>query len=605
MLVGTRTITNRKHRNIELLNMSLRIELKKLWFHIGKRRQIQLVLILILMIIVSFVEIFSIGAVFPFLTVLASPERVFQNEQIKPIIDYLNINNPDQLIEPIALIFMIGVLVSGLARMILIYAQTKLGFAIGRDLSINIYRKILYQSYSDHIEKNSSEIITSLTEKVNSVTYGILIPILNIISSGIILLIVLAILLMISIRITISTFIGFGLVYYAILCLTRNRMKYTAVQINKKQTKIIKLLQESLGGIRDVIIDGTQEVYCKEYFDTEKKLKNEQARVQILSNIPRYGIEAFGLVILGIVALVITKKDTSVEYLLPILGMIALGAQRILPIMQQSYASWTYIRASKTSFSEALHLLDKSLPNYIKEEINPLKFNKEIKLKNIHFRYYKNSKWILENISININKGCRLGIVGETGSGKSTLTDIIMSLFDPEFGTLEIDDVVVTKHNRRNWQCHIAHVPQAVYLIDATITENIALGVPIAEIDIDRVIYAAKIAKLSEFIDLMPDKYNSIIGERGVKLSGGQRQRVGIARALYKKSDVIIFDEATSALDNETEREVIASIENMWKELTVIMIAHRITTLKYCDLIVELKNGKINRVGSYEKIFGK
>jgi ATP-binding cassette subfamily B protein len=271
--------------------------------------------------------------------------------------------------------------------------------------------------------------------------------------------------------------------------------------------------------------------------------------------------------------------------------------------MQQAYASWSSIRAGQTSLQDTLDLLDQPLPSYAGQPIpKPIKFNKAIRLNQLGFSYDQNKSYVLKQINLSILKGSRVGFIGATGSGKTTLLDIVMGLLQPSEGCLEIDGEVITPANQRAWQTHIAHVPQAIYLADSTIEENIAFGVPKEKIDFERVRHAAHKAQVAEVIDSWPLGYQTLVGERGICLSGGQRQRIGIARALYKQADVIIFDEATSALDSETEQAVMHAIDALSNELTLFIIAHRLTTLKSCNLIVELGGGSIKRTGSYNDI---
>jgi ATP-binding cassette subfamily B protein len=261
------------------------------------------------------------------------------------------------------------------------------------------------------------------------------------------------------------------------------------------------------------------------------------------------------------------------------------------------------MKGGQASINEGLILLEQPLPEYLRdnnEEI--IKFSSSISLHNLTFRYSENTQLVLDNINIIIDKGLKIGIIGSTGSGKSTLLDVVMGLLLPTGGNIKIDETIVTNKNYRSWQSKIAHVPQMIFLSDSTISENIAFGVPYNLIDFERVKKCAEMAKLDETISNWAQKYNTSVGERGVKLSGGQRQRIGIARALYKNSEIIIFDEATSALDNDTEKAVMNSIEELSSDLTIIIVAHRLTTLKLCDIIYELKNGKIHRSGSYNDI---
>ena len=318
---------------------------------------------------------------------------------------------------------------------------------------------------------------------------------------------------------------------------------------------------------------------------------------------PRFGMEALGMLLISALAYWLTEESDGVIKAVPILGALAFGAQRLLPVLQQAYASWTQIRSGQASLNDTLKLLDQPLPRYAGQPSpQPLPFNRNISLKQLSFRYNAKTPYILKQINLSIAKGSRVGFIGTTGSGKSTLLDIVMGLLEPTHGRLHIDKKMITSANRRAWQMHIAHVPQAIFLADNSIEENIAFGVPKEKIDHNRVRQAAKQAKISETIEGWPNQYQTFVGERGIRLSGGQRQRIGIARALYKQSDVIIFDEATSALDNETEQAVMQSIEDLSKDLTLLIIAHRLTTLKNCTQIVELSDAKIMRVGTYKDI---
>ena len=281
---------------------------------------------------------------------------------------------------------------------------------------------------------------------------------------------------------------------------------------------------------------------------------------------------------------------------------MAFGAQRLLPVLQQAYGSWTQINSGRSSLCDALELLDQPLPSYAKNSCVDLPFSQSIALKQVGFSYQKEMPYVLRDFNLRINKGDRVGFIGATGSGKSTLLDIMMGLLQPTSGTLEIDNQSITLENHRSWQAHIAHVPQAIFLADSTIEENIALGVPRNQIDFARVKWAARQAQILESIESWPNQYKTFVGERGIRLSGGQRQRIGIARALYKRANVIIFDEATSSLDNETEQSVMEAISGLSKDLTLLIVAHRLTTLKGCNQIVELHNGGIRRIGSYSEI---
>ncbi len=563
-------------------------------------------MLLILMLLSSFAEILSIGAVLPFLAILTAPERVFSHVAARPIIELLDVTRPDQLLLPFTIAFGLAALVTGGVRLFMFWATTRLAFATGADLSISIYRRTLYQPYAVHCERNSSEVINGISTKANSVIYGVILPIVMLISSSVMLVAILFALLSVEPVIALTAFGGFGLIYVGIVGLTRRRLLADSQCIARESTQVIKSLQEGLGGIRDVLIDGSQATYCQIYSNADLPQRRAQGNHMFIGQSPRYAVEALGMVLIAALAYVLSQQPDGISKAIPVLGALAVGAQRLLPVLQQAYASWTSIRGNQSILGDALELLDQPIPDYADQPKSiPLPFKQNITLKRLGFRYSPQTAKVLKQIDLVIPKGGRVGFIGTTGSGKSTLLDIVMGLLEPTEGALEIDGLVVNAANRRNWQAHIAHVPQAIFLTDGTIEENIAFGVPSEKIDKLHVKRVAQQAQIAEIIESWPQKYQTFVGERGIRLSGGQRQRIGIARALYKQADVIFFDEATSALDNETEQAVMEAIENLSHELTVLIIAHRLTTLKNCTLIVELSDGEIKRVGSYQDIVNR
>jgi ATP-binding cassette subfamily B protein len=288
------------------------------------------------------------------------------------------------------------------------------------------------------------------------------------------------------------------------------------------------------------------------------------------------------------------------------LGSLALGAQRLLPILQQAYVNWTSMLGGEASLRDTIELLNQPMPQSKKIDTqNKNSFKQGVRFENVSFRYSEKSTLVLNKINLTIEKGARIGFIGTTGSGKSTFLDIVMGLLKQTSGLILIDEKPIEIYNNREWQNRIAHVPQSIFLTDSTIAENIAFGIPFNQIDFNKVTEASRKAQIDKNIENWPLKYSTLVGERGVRLSGGQRQRIGIARALYKNADIIVFDEATSALDNETEKEVMQAIDELGDDLTILIVAHRITTLKNCDLIVELKNGEIQDIGNYDHIINK
>jgi ABC-type multidrug transport system fused ATPase/permease subunit len=324
---------------------------------------------------------------------------------------------------------------------------------------------------------------------------------------------------------------------------------------------------------------------------------------------PRYGVEALGMVFIAGLGYMLAATSGSVNGVasaIPVLGAMALGAQRLLPVVQQIYYAYIGIKGNQSSTQDALDLLDQPMPEHAYvQPTKPMAFCAEINLKDLGFRYNSRAPWVFRHLNLQIPKGSRVGFIGVTGSGKSTLLDVVMGLLPPTEGALLIDNNAVIPKNTRAWQAHISHVPQAIYLSDTSITENIAFGVPAELIDLSRVKRAAQQAQIAQTIEGWSDGYRTLVGERGVRLSGGQRQRIGIARALYKKANVIIFDEATSALDSETEAAVMQALETLKRDVTIFIIAHRLSTLKGCDRIVKLDGGNIWAQGTYQHMISR
>jgi ATP-binding cassette subfamily B protein len=314
-------------------------------------------------------------------------------------------------------------------------------------------------------------------------------------------------------------------------------------------------------------------------------------------------MESLGMVLIAVLAYAISRTAGGVASALPLLGALALGAQRLLPALQQAYGAWATIVGSQAAVAGTLELLEQPVDEaMLAMAPSPLSFKKTIRFDAVRFRYLANGPWVLDHFDLTIPKGSRVGFVGTTGSGKSTALDLLMGLLTPTEGTLLVDELPVTGARVRAWQRAIAHVPQQIYLADASLAENIAFGVAPGDIDLNRVRRAASQAQIAEFIEARPEGYDAMVGERGIRLSGGQRQRIGIARALYKRAGVLIFDEATSALDNVTEALVMDAIDSLSRDLTIVIIAHRLSTVQHCDLIVELDGGKVAAQGTYERL---
>jgi ATP-binding cassette subfamily B protein len=413
---------------------SMMLLLKRLWQHLQPKRRRQFGLLLILMIAASFAEVLSLSAILPFLGVLAAPERVFQHSLTQSLMAILGLSQPEELLLPLTIGFIMAALFSGLMRFALLWAQTRLGHEVGADLSIDIYRRTLYQPYRVHLERNSSEVIAGISTKVNMVVYHVILPTLTILSSILIALCIMAVLIAIDPLVALSTFAGFGSIYVIILLITRKYLARNGQRISLERNRALKALQEGLGGIRDVLIDGTQSFYSALYRNADLPLRRAMASVQIISATPRYGIEAFGLVLVAMLSYFLTQREGGIVGTLPLLGVLAMGAQRLLPTLQQSYASWSLMRGEQGSLADVLVLLDQQLPAYVGHPVVPLPFDSAIRLEGVGFRYPQGNIRVLDAVDLVIPKGGRIGFVGKTGCGKSTLLDVVMGLLQVNEG---------------------------------------------------------------------------------------------------------------------------------------------------------------------------
>lgn len=580
----------KKYQNIVIL-------ISRLWTHFKLNRRKQILLILILTLLASFAEVFSIGIILPFLAFLTSPEKFLNYSSIQFLFNFLGSKNLTDLTPIFIIFFILIVIVTSALRLLLLYVNTRFAFSVGSDLSVEMYRRTIYQSYIVHSSRNSSEIINAILGKAVGVSTSIILPILTFVTSSVLILAILVTLLIINFKITIEIFFFFVIFYGVSIYLTRKKLFVNSQKIANDSSFLIKHLQETFGGIRDILIDNSQEMYCKIFKNRDSELRAAQGNSLILAACPRHILETLVMVFIALFIYLLLSKGKDLNEIIPITGVFLVSAQRLLPLLQQIFSSWASIQGGRVSLADSLSLLDQKLPiDFYKKNIKALPFKKNIILKSIHFRYHVNSPFVLKDVNLKITRGSRVGIIGTTGAGKSTLINIIMGLIVPTKGSLSIDNKVIKTSNQNAWRKHIAHVPQDIFLADNTIEENIAFGEEPHEINSEKVRLAAKQAHLSNTIEAWPKGYKTLVGERGVRLSGGQRQRIAIARALYKNADVIVFDEATSALDTKTETAVIKSIESLNKNITLFIATHRLSTLRKCTHLIEIEGMTIKKV---------
>jgi ATP-binding cassette subfamily B protein len=588
---------------------SLRQLLRQLWAHLARRRRLQLGVLLLVMLASSVAEVLSLAAVLPFLAVLANPTGLWSQPLVQQWAPQLGIASAEALLLPITVAFAVAALAAGAIRLLNLWLNGRLAAAIGSDLSCEAYRRTLYQPYAVHLARNSSELIASISTDVNRVINQVLNPLLLLLSSGLIALSLVATLVAIDWSIALGAGLVVALVYAAAMAASRRPLQQLSQRYVNLNRALIQALQEGLGAIRDVLLGGTQGFYARTYRQADQPLRRVGADAGFLSAYPRLVLEPVGMALIAVVGYLLVRQQ-GVARALPLLGALALGAQRLLPVVQKVYEGWAQSRNAKASLASVLQLLGQPLPPGCQlPPPAPLRLQQSIRLDAVHFAYAPELPEVLRGLSLEIRRGERVGLIGSTGSGKSTTLDLLMGLLQPTAGRIQVDGVNLhdpaQPQRLQAWRAAIAHVPQSIYLADSSIAENIAFGLPPDQINRELLQRAAEQAQIASFIEGSPQGYDSFVGERGIRLSGGQRQRIGIARALYRQAQVLVFDEATSALDTATEQSVMAAIEGLSRELTIVLIAHRLSTVERCDRVIRLDEGKIEIQGSPQEILAK
>ena len=573
--------------------------LKGIWSHLGARRRSQLAALLVVMLLSSLAELVSLGAVLPFLGVLSDPEHLLQQPAMRVLAGLVGVTQPSQLLLPATIAFALAAVLAAVIRLLNVWLNGQLAAAIGSDLSCEAYRRTLYQPYGMHVQRNSSAVISAATTQVD-LTTAALTSLLQMITAALVAIGLLCGLVLVDWVVALAAAALFGSMYCVLALATRRELRSNGDRIAVSTQQQLKALQEGIGAIRDILLDNSQPVYMRMYQQADRPRRRLLARNFYLGIFPRYALEALGLVAIALLGALLVSQRGGPAAVVPLLGVMALGAQRLLPMLQQLYSAWATLKGCAAAMAEVLDMLNQPLPVTIKSVV-PLPFRQSLTLDKVSFRYGAQLPNVLNQLSLTIFPGERIGLIGSTGSGKSTTVDLLMGLLEPSSGCVHVDGDSIhdpSRPERLNaWRAAIAHVPQTIYLADSSIAENIAFGISREHIDFARVRQAAKQAQIDGFIESCSEGYDTFVGERGIRLSGGQRQRIGIARALYKKVNVLVFDEATSALDDDTERSVVEAIEGLSKDLTLVMIAHRLSTLQRCDRVIRLEQGVLTADG--------
>lgn len=551
----------------------------------------------------------GIASIIPFISLVMNPEIVFENTHLNWAYSFFGFGSIRSFVIAAGIAMLIIIVAGNLISAFAIWLKTRFVWRKNHDLSTALLKKYLSLPYSYFVTQNTADLAKNVLAEVQTLTTSFFIPMLEIITDSVIILIIFLTLILISPTATVTILGMFVLIYWGISksALLAKLKKRGGLRLEENRGRF-KAASEALGGIKDIKLLGREGFFINKFANHSLKLSDLQSWNDVVSKIPRYFIEiiAFGGAIVFVLILMLTRQDF--RQVIPMVSFFAFAGYRIMPTLNRMFGAFT-----KLQFNSAV--LDKLYNDLVKKEDkikdrkdlekqkNAIKLQNSIQIKDLSFAYPATSTNVLKNINLKIDKNASVAVAGSTGTGKTTFVDIVLGLLQPTKGSIEVDNRKINDQNLRSWQNDLGYVPQFIYLTDDTITRNIAFGLSDSQIDLKRIETVAQIANLHDFIiNQLPKGFNTIVGERGIRLSGGQRQRVGIARALYNDPDVLVLDEATSSLDGITEESVLKAIDNLLKLKTLIIIAHRLTTVKKCDMIYLMDNGKIVDKGAYDEL---
>ena len=569
------------------------ILIKKTLNILSRKRKIELGILLFIAPLTSFFDSISLLIVGPFLSVISGSKNI----DILLLNNFINKLNSFFGFSPLIIIsflFILSVVIANILRLIQLYTNNIYSAAIESEISTKTFASIITNDYQDFIQDSSSFNLTILVNQISH--YGSYIKsFLQLITYSFISLAIFLTLFFIDSKIFVISFVTFFIVYICITFRYQNLVKNFTLKEIRLREKQIKITQESLSSIKDIILGNNYATYINNYKRNDYPMRRINSYLAYLVLAPRYFLEVVALSFVGFIALFANNADTVNQSSLVAIGTLGLGAQRFLPLLQAIFSSWINLNASRIPSSDVLKVINKSRKNITYSKIVRSKnFKKSIEFRNISYSYPQQKINTIENMNLKISMGEIIGIVGETGAGKTTFIDLLIGLLRPTAGGIYIDNKLISNQKVLNsWRESISHVPQQTFLIDDTISANIAFGVDEEKRDFRKIINVSKIAQIHDFIFNLPKKFETNVGERGVNLSGGQAQRISIARALYENKNLLVLDESTNSLDAKTELKILEGLIKFKKDITILMITHKLENLKFCNRILKLKKGKI------------
>ena len=556
---------------------------------------------------VAIIETFGVVLIIPFIEIASNPEIINTNYQLSLINDFFQFNNTNSFILFLGISYFFYLIFSQTFKAVIMYLQLRYTFSLESSISKRLLESYLRQTYSWFLDKHSGDMGKGILSEVAETIHYSLNPLLGMISQLFLTILLIILIVLVNPLVALITLLFLLVLNLLIFNKVKNWIKLIGINKVRHNERRYKTVVEAFGAIKEIKLSGIEKVYSNKFSSAANDFSTANSNVQIVSILPKYLLEAlsFGFLILFI--LYNLSLGNNLTEVLPILSMFAFAALRLIPAFQQIFSSLNKINYSTKGLDDILYRLNENKNLEIsKKTNNSLQIKNKIEINNLNFIYPNSNRVALNKINLSIKSGKKIGIVGSTGSGKTTLVDILLGLLKPTSGEIFVDGSELSKLGLREWQNSIGYVPQNIFLSDKTIAENIAFGLSLDQLNIEQVKKVCKIASLDNFINEELEKnYFTEVGERGIRLSGGQRQRIGIARALYNNPSLLVLDEATSALDNLTEKLIIESIANHSKNITTIIIAHRLNTIKNCDCIYYLENGKIKSYGTYEELILK
>jgi len=579
--------------------------LKKIYFLLTPYERKRAGLLLVMIFIMALLDAIGVASILPFMAVIANPEiietNLLLNKMFKALASF-GVESNQEFLFSLGVIVFITLITSLAFKAITTYAQVR--FVQMREYSIGkrLIEEYLYQPYSWFLNRNSADLGKTILSEISKVVGGGINPLMELIAKGMITIALIVLLIVADPKLALIVGLSLGASYGLIYKLTQKYLNKIGEQSLKNNQLRFTAVSEAFGAAKEVKVGGLEKIYVRRFSTPAQSFAKNHAASSAITQLPRFALEAIAFGGIMLVVLYLMAQTGSFAGALPIISLYAFAGYRLMPALQQIYASFTQLTFVGPSLNKLYDDL-KNLRQINSDDGNIISLKKEIILNNVSYQYPNTDRTALKDINLKILAGSKVGIVGSTGSGKTTTVDLILGLLDVQSGTLEVDGQVINKSNVRAWQKSIGYVPQQIYLSDDTIAANIAFGVKLEDINQEALFRASKTANLHDFvINELPQKYNTTIGERGIRLSGGQKQRIGIARALYHNPKILILDEATSALDNATEAAVMEATSNLGKDITIILIAHRLSTVKNCDLIYLLEKSKLKMSGTFEEL---